>query len=268
MPRVARQIAASSYYHVIMRGNGKRILFESDSDRLYFLELLERYGSEYGIEYLAWCLMDNHVHLLICDPLRKMDKAMHDIGCVFAQHYNYNNEHCGSVFQGRYTSIPIETNQYLLEVMRYIHVNPVRAKLSCSLDYRWSSYGDYLNGGSFTSTAMILEMLGGMEAFVSFCSQQREDIFQLIDRADSKRFPDSEALSIAKQILGTSLFSKLDRIGKQDRDDCLVALSRAGIPARQIARITGIGRGIVQRACAGTDFANVSFERVICTRPQ
>ena len=251
MPRLARRVSSSGYYHVILKGNGKRVLFEMDSDKKKFLKLLERYGEKHDIKYLAWCLMDNHVHLLLLDSSCNMSKAMHDICGQFAKYYNHVNDHVGRVFQNRYTSYAIENENYLLDVMRYIHQNPLRAGISQTLDYPWSSYDDYIRGGWITSTDLILDILGGIDGFRVFCSQIDEDVLRKIERVIRGRMTDSEALELAKHILGDELFAKFDRLGKQDRNECLCVLYEHGIPEMQIARITGIGRGIVQRACAG-----------------
>ena len=251
MPRLARRISSSGYYHVILKGNGGRVLFETDSDKGTFLNLLERYGEKHDIKYLAWCLMDNHVHLLLLDCSSKMDKAMHDICGLYAKHYNHINDHVGRVFQNRYTSYAIEDENYLLDVVRYIHQNPLKARISQTLDYRWSSYDDYIRGSGITSTDLILDMLGGVDGFREFCSRIDEETCQKIERFSRGRLTDSEALELAKRILGDELYTKMNRMGKQDRNDCLSVLHAYGIPESQIARITGFGRSIVQRACVG-----------------
>lgn len=248
MARLARRIAASGYYHVILKGNGGRILFENDSDKLFFLRLLEKYGAEHKVEYLAWCLMSNHIHLLIHDTSNQMGMAMHDICGLYAAYYNRTNDHVGRVFQNRYTSRAIETDNYLLEVVRYIHQNPVRAKITQSLDFPWSSYDEYISGGTITSTKMILEMLGGVDGFREYCSNFDSEVTQMIENYSVGRLTDEEALEHAKRILGESLFKRLNQLERHDRDDCLCALARNGLTVSQIARITGIGRSIVQRA--------------------
>ena len=246
MPRLARKIASSGFYHVIVRGNGKQILFESDSDRVYFLTLLERYGEKYGIKYHAWCLMDNHVHFLIQDPLGNLRKAMHDVNCVYAQYFNNTYEHVGSVFQGRYKSIPIEQDHYLLAVMRYIHRNPIKAGLSNGLAYPWSSYKDYLYGSSFTYTEMVLEMLGGIDGFLKYCSEDDTAEYCRIKSSEKDRVSDSQAIEMAKILLGDQKYLTIKNLGKIERDECLLALINAGLSVRQLERITGVGRGIIR----------------------
>ena len=250
MPRPLRLISASGFYHVVLRGNGKRILFETDADRRTFLSILKHYGEKYGIEFHAWCLMDNHVHLLVRDDGHALSQAMHDIDLVFAQYYNAVNDHVGTVFQGRYSSFPIETERNLLTVLRYIHNNPVRAGISSDLDYMWSSFDDYLRGGTFTSTDFFLEILGGPDCFRAFCSCYDEQEMKEIDRKVRGRLTDNEAIELAKQLLDIGSPSMIERSDRKKRNQQLTLLLDAGLSARQVSRITGIGRGIVEYVCA------------------
>lgn len=253
MPRLARRIAASGFYHVMLRGDGRRILFEVDSDRREFLGFLEKYGTKYDAEFHAWCLMDNHVHLLIHDKSNALDKVMHDLCTSFARYYNEKNDRVGSVFQNRFTSIPIESDEGLLKVMRYIHQNPMKACLTKDLHYPWSSYDDYFRGASFTSTNLILDMLGGTDEYIKFCNQIDEKTYFMIEKEISGQLTDGEALELAKDCLGEKKFNRISSMGKLERDNCFRVLHRHGIPKRQVARLTGMGRSIVQRACAKDD---------------
>ena len=267
MPRPLRIKSESGFYHVILRGNGKRILFETDSDRRTFLSILVHYGEKYGIEYHAWCLMDNHVHLLIREARQILSKAMRDIELVFAQYYNAVNDHVGTVFQGRYKSYAIESERYLLAVMRYIHNNPVRAGLSTGLDYLWSSFNDYIRGGSLTTIDFILGMLSGVDAFRDFCSYYDESEMKEIDRRIRGRLTDGEAVELAKQVLGVESPAMIERSEKQKRNQQLTMLLDAGLPARQISRITGIARGIVEYVCAKRK-ENLAKDPTLCQKPQ
>lgn len=257
MPRLARQIASSGFYHIMLRGDGKRILFEDDDDRRFFLFLLERYCRKYAINCHAWCLMDNHVHLLLEDTDHLLCKAMHGICLLFAQHYNSKYSHVGGVFQNRFVSLPLEKESHLLRAIRYIHRNPIRACITDDLSYPWSSYNEYVIGASFTCTERILELLGGPEGFRSFCSQSDESTDRRIDKALSGRFTDAEALELADCLLGLDLVGHLESLGKKERDNHLRTLHQAGISIRQIARITGLGRGIVMHACTPTNNTDI-----------
>ena len=161
MARVARQRSETGFYHVIVRGNGRQLLFEDDADRTYFLHLLESKTGEHGIQIIAWCLMDNHVHLLLEDVRGEISRAMHGLATAYARHFNEKAGRVGSVFQDRFASVPIETERQLIQAMRYIHENPVKAGVADPKGYRWSSYREYLQGARYINDAVILDIVGG-----------------------------------------------------------------------------------------------------------
>lgn len=146
MPRKARQMRKGVYYHIIIRGNNRVRLFKRDKDKQYFLNLLELYCRRYEIKIYHYCVMSNHVHMLIKSEAYNdgISKALQGIQMVYARHYKRIKKMTGVVFEGRYKSYAIEDDAYLLECGRYIERNPVRAKLVQSVgQYRWSSYGHY-----------------------------------------------------------------------------------------------------------------------------
>jgi len=128
------------------RGAGRRKIFANDYHRKIFLACLEEASNMFDIQIHAYCLMDNHYHLLIHTPNGSLSRAMRHINGVYTQRYNRSKKTDGPLFRGRYKAKLIEEDCYLLLVSRYIHLNPVEAKLvSCPAKYRWSSYSDYLN---------------------------------------------------------------------------------------------------------------------------
>lgn len=127
MPREPRVHAESGFYHVILRGNGKQLLFENDDDRLHFLKLLCGKTQSGGVSVLAWCLMSNHIHLLLSDPQDNLSCVMHGLATAYSRYLNSASGHIGAVFQGRSTSVPIKSDRQLLQALRYIHDNPEKA---------------------------------------------------------------------------------------------------------------------------------------------
>ena len=125
MPRGPRKQSEQGYYHVMLRGAGRQILFEEDRDRHEFLGHLTDAMPVFCIELIAWCLMDNHVHLLVCDPKNQLASFMHAVSTRYALYYNAKSGHVEPVFQGRFKSKPIDTDEYLLQAVRYIHDNPL-----------------------------------------------------------------------------------------------------------------------------------------------
>ncbi len=163
MPRPLRLEFANAWYHVMNRGAGKRNIFKTDNDRIKFLEIVAQAVKLFGIEIHAYCLMNNHYHMLIKTPRGNLSRAMRHINGVYTQYYNLDKKTDGSLFRGRYKAIIVDGNSYLLQVNRYIHLNPVAAKIVMKAErYQWSSYRDYLqpkNKKSWIKVDEILSMI-------------------------------------------------------------------------------------------------------------
>ena len=141
MPRIARIVVPDVPYHVTQRGNRREDVFFSDHDRQVYLGLLRRYARQHGLAIKAYCLMSNHYHLLIETPNSNLAKGMRHLNGVYTQRYNRLHKRAGHVFQGRYKAILVQKESYLLELARYIVLNPVRARMVRSAkDCQWSSY--------------------------------------------------------------------------------------------------------------------------------
>ncbi|MFH0798772.1 MAG: transposase, partial [Pseudomonadota bacterium] len=137
---------AGAWYHVMHRGFGRRKIFLADADRQRFFDLLRDISAMWGVEVHAYSLMDNHYHLLLHTPSGHLARAMRHADGVYTQYFNRRNAMVGPVFRGRYKSIVIEKDSYLQELVRYIHLNPVRAGVSKKpSDHRWTSHAAYFN---------------------------------------------------------------------------------------------------------------------------
>lgn len=146
MPRVSRQLSETGIYHVMLRGNERRKIFLSDEDRKRFIEILSEKSRENEFSVLAYCLMDNHVHLLIREGKNQIDRVMKRIGVSYVYYFNKKYKRTGHLFQDRFKSEPINDDRYLLAAVRYIHNNPVKALIVQEPDrYQWSSYNAYIS---------------------------------------------------------------------------------------------------------------------------
>jgi REP element-mobilizing transposase RayT len=131
-------------YHVLSRGNGRRDIFLSDDDWSLFLSLLEELSDRFDIEIFAYVLMGNHYHILLRTLNANLSKAMQWFGTAYTRKFNISNHQSGHLFQGRFKSILVENDAYLLRLSCYIHRNPLRAGMVERLsEYRWSSYRYY-----------------------------------------------------------------------------------------------------------------------------
>ena len=141
MSRPLRLEYAGALYHVTSRGDRQEDIFEDDTDRKSFLSILDKTSGTYNWVCYAYCLMDNHYHLLIETPNANLSKGMRQLNGVYTQTFNRLHNRVGHVFQGRYKAILVEKHSYLLELARYIVLNPVRATMVASAaDWPWSSY--------------------------------------------------------------------------------------------------------------------------------
>ena len=251
--RTRRKESTSNIYHIIARGTGRQVIFEDDSDRGRFLEILDKALGLYGVTLYAWCLMSNHVHLLMNGDMDDISLCMKRLCGTYAQEFNQRAGRVGHLFQERFKSEPVETDTYLFAVVRYIHDNPVKANLSTMQEYPWSSYKEYLSEPVHCSTSFVLEAFGGRKSFVLFHENEANakkclDVELPYSRSRTKAMPDTEAREIAARILGTIGLEDLKSLSKHERNDHLHRLKSEGLSIRQIERLTGIGRNIVATA--------------------
>ena len=148
MPTSGRRLYDGGVYHITQRGNNKQKIFRGDKDYEKLLCFIKEYRLKYGFDVYNYCLMPNHIHLLVkVAKGADLPKIMQGIFQSFRFHYRKRYRYTGYLFQGRYKSKPVEKDSYMLECARYIERNPLRAGLVKDLsDYRWSSYLHYACG--------------------------------------------------------------------------------------------------------------------------
>lgn len=177
MPRQARIKGEFLIYHIIQRGNERKSLFLSDDDRTRFIEILERMKKKYNFLIYAYCLMDNHVHLLIDDNGNDISRLVQSINISYASYFNRTYRRCGHLFQDRFRSELVDNDGYLIELSRYIHNNPVRAGIVKEPhEYRWSSYNIY--------TGRVKDIYGLVDRgriLCSFSSNQAKAVKEYIE---------------------------------------------------------------------------------------
>ncbi|MBW2609865.1 MAG: transposase [Deltaproteobacteria bacterium] len=145
MSRPLRINYPGAFYHITSRGNERKPVFKSKKDREKFLEYLESATLRYDAVIHVYCLLDNHYHLLLETPSGNLPQIMRHINGAYTTYFNVKRERSGHLFQGRYKSILVDIDEYAKELSRYIHLNPVRAKIvENPEEYKWSSYQDYI----------------------------------------------------------------------------------------------------------------------------
>lgn len=190
MARRPRLFAPGILYHVIVRGNYRQKTFLNGRDYEAYLERLARYRKRFGVTVYAYCLMSNHVHLLLETGSDPLSKFMQGLQQSYTQYFNRKHHKVGHLFQGRYKAIVCEKDEYLLTLVRYIHLNPIRAKLVQRLDdYRYSGHPEYcgVRASEALETSRVLNMLGGRRSYQRFIQEglrdgHREEYYDVKDQ--------------------------------------------------------------------------------------
>lgn len=247
--RTARKRSETGYYHVVNRGNNRQAIFGDDADRLKFLDLLDCGRREFGLRIIAWCLMGNHVHLLLDDAEGRLSAFMHKVLGGYAFYLNARRGRGGHLFQGRFFSDPVESDERLLECVRYILNNPAYAGICPAGAYRWSSYAEYAGERepSLTDTSTVLDLLGSAELLTRFIADRDRCIYAF---EGGRYLPDDEARRLAVAVserFGTTL-DKVHALRAPARGEVIRALSAGGLSYKQIGRLCGISSSAVGRA--------------------
>jgi Transposase and inactivated derivatives len=250
MPRQARKKSESGLYHIMLRGINRQVLFEEEDDKGKFLDTIKQYKQKKEIKILGYCLMDNHVHILIKEGNEPIANTMKRIGVSYVYWYNWKYERSGHLFQDRYKSEVVDTDEYLLEVLRYIHQNPVNAGIAQKMSgYKWSSYNEYMGTPRIIDATLVLGIFSGNEKLAkdSFVKHMTESGVSR-NSIEDQRLTDNEAREKLRQDIDMT-FAEMQRLDKGKRDEVLRRMKDIeGVSIRQIARITGFTVNVVAKA--------------------
>ncbi|HUU50496.1 MAG TPA: transposase [Nitrospinota bacterium] len=158
MARKTRIHYEGALYHVIVRGNNRTSIFENKENKEEYKKIILKYKKRYHFKLYAYCIMDNHAHLLIEVEDIPLSKIMQGIQQVFTQYYNRTNRATGHVFEQRYKSFLCDKEAYLLSLIRYIHQNPVRSNFKNGINYPWSSHQEYIGNSELIDVNFPLSL--------------------------------------------------------------------------------------------------------------
>lgn len=184
MARPLRLEFPGALYHITARGNARADIFREDEDRVRFLDLLGKEVLQQRWRCAAYCLMNNHYHLLLETPEPNLGRGMRRLNGTYTQNFNQRHGRVGHLLQGRYKAILVDKDSYFLELCRYVVLNPVRGRMSVDpSDYPWSSYRATVGEGPsvpWLDTTPILESLGGEAREAT--SRYRQFVMDGLDR--------------------------------------------------------------------------------------
>jgi len=259
MPRRAREKSESGIYHIMVRGANRQEIFHDDEDNLRFLETLNKIKTTSEIKVYGWCLMGNHVHLLLGEGKEDIAVTMKRIGVSFVWYYNQKYKTTGHLFQDRFRSEKVESDEYLLTVIRYIHQNPVKAQIVKRVEqWRWSSclgyYGNKVYPEGLLDNDFILKMFSedkniAIERFKQFNELENDDncLDDLVN--ERARLTDEEARQEILNLIGKIGIAQVKSLPKIERDKILQKVKKIkGITQRQAARILGVSPSLIFKA--------------------
>lgn len=252
MPRRAREKSDSGVYHIMLRGINRQNLFEDNQDRERFINTIQYYKTISNYRIYGYCLMNNHIHLLLRETDEPISNAVKRISSSYVYWYNQKYGRCGHLFQERFRSEAVETDTYFLTVLRYIHQNPIKAGITNDIkQFMWSSYQDYVE-----TTTMVADIDFALDLF-STNRVKAEELFRIftnegnddrcLDYTERKNLSDGNVRMFLSN-LGVTSVNELQRLEKEQRNDVLREMIRiSGASTRQLARITGISKSVIDR---------------------
>jgi len=216
MPRRTRIKFPGAVYHIMNRGNNRQKIFLERKDYETYLELLERCADNFAIVVYAYCLLNTHLHLLIETPRGNVSEFMRSLHLGYVREYKRRHHFRGHLFQERFKSIIVDRDLYLVEVSRYIHLNPLRAGIvKRPEEYEWSSYPYYIESGrdTFLHPELILEYMGESE---ENRKKYQEFVNDLIDTGKIEPSPVYAGLFYGTKTFAQKVWKKIER-RKEDK---------------------------------------------------
>lgn len=257
MPREKRKISSTGIYHIDTVGINSQLLFYDDADREMFLKKLSNIKKEKGFKIYAWCLMDNHYHLVIKESEYPISRIMQSLNGSYARYFNNKYRGRGSIYAGRFYSSPIENISYLHTAIRYIHQNCVRSFIvEFPALYFWSSCKEYYNQRNFYNDLSdhqeILKLFSRdpIKAVNNFI-EYTEAVYELPQRKSPHRIKhsDIEAMDLIKSHVGSIELPDIKKLPMDEKTIVIQHLKTIkDISGPQLSRILGIPIGVIWRA--------------------
>ena len=246
MPRCARNIMISGFYHIMIRGVNKNIIFREDEDRKLFLRLLYYHKNKFECKIHTYCLMDNHVHLLFEDKESNISDFMRDVTSQYASEFNKKYKRVGHLYQERFKSEVVYDDTYLMRLIRYIHRNPEKAGICKTENYKWSSYKEYMNKPFIIEKEYILskfdtEEKKAIKKFNDFIlnseDEKKDELFVL------KKLTDEQAVEIIRYVTKIENILEIREYEKEERIRIInKILTIKNLNDNQISRVLRISK--------------------------
>lgn len=248
MSRKPRLRGGKGIYHIIVRGNNQQDIFYDDLDRSFFLNRLKKYTEELGIEVYSYCLMSNHVHLLVGNASEFMSKMIQKLLTSYVYMFNKKYNRTGHLFQGRFLSEPVEDDAYFKIVVRYIHQNPDKVGLDKYNQYVWSSFQKIIEQKESDDVA-VNKVLSFFESELEFLRfHELKNNVCCMDYENKKLVSDTVAFELIKRLLSIEDLSYINKVSAKEKYEYLQVIKNLNLPIKQVSRITGINQVEIKKA--------------------
>ena len=245
MARGIRTKSESGIYHIVLRGINKQEVFHTEEDYYKFIHILSICKSISGFRLHAYCLMSNHVHILIQECNEPVSLIMKRLGDRFVYWYNLKYDRTGPIFQGRYKSKPVDDDEYFVSVLRYIHQNPVKAGVTNNCkEYQFSSYNEYFRKNHFVDTDFAIELIGEKE-FERIHNEPCSDAHLDIRDDDAVSLTDEEAKALVEKITHCKTIEEFKLYPKDMQIVYVTELKKQRLSIRQICLLTGVSKRFI-----------------------
>lgn len=253
LSRLLRTFSNSKIYHIIYKGVNNQDIFYYNSDRKFFLEQLLINKNQFNYQIYSYCLMDNHIHLLIRIEDEFLSRAMQSLAGRYAQYFNYKYERIGPLFQNRFKSKNVENLRCFLEVCKYIHRNPENAKISKTEDYNWSSYREYIETPKLIDKEILLHYFdNNVDEFVKYTkSNESNNISDYSEFEIIRKLTDDELKEIIMNNFKIDKDEDVIKIFKGKEEEIqkklLILKEIKSTNKTQISRVTGVSQKILKK---------------------
>ena len=255
MPRYPRQYSKTGIYHIMLRGNERKNIFIDEEDKEKIVKTVIKKKANGAFKLYAYCVMNNHLHLVIKEQKEPISKVIKKIATGYAYYFNKKYKRVGHVFQDRYKSETIEDEPYLLSVIRYVHNNPEKAGITKKEKYKWGSYNNYI--GMLAVKTGVPEIKEILEIFSLDIKKALKEFIYYSDKHEEKNFLEMKKIiefeineENVKEYI--SKYIKSENLNKEDlkkrehirqRDNLIHQLiKKSNLSKRRIAILVGVNR--------------------------
>ena len=231
----------------MLRGVNQQQIFEDSEDCEKFLQVLKDCKAISEYKLFAYCLMGNHIHILLQEGKEPIELLMKRIANRFVYWYNIKYNRAGHLFQDRFKSEPVENDAYFLTVLRYIHQNPIKAGICKAVgSHEHSSYNEFFKNSNLIDSDFVFEIIA-KDDFAKFNNEKVFDSCLDIEDKPKVKVTDEQAKKIIEKISKCRNATEFQALDIKVRDKCLKLFKEKGLSIRQISRLTGVSFNVVRK---------------------